>query len=242
MEDPEIITGKKMLQLLDQLKRERITLNLRVFGSGNGGLSILLGRKQLNGKQCLILDFPAGARYDILYANGRKVVVEFSDKNKIHYSLRSKIESVSPRNLYILLPKEIQRIQRRRFFRIPPPVGTRAIINDDDGKFEFNVIDISEGGMLISHPAAFHDDRKFIQNARKTLIIVYREKGSIQMIKVNKAEIKRVKKILETGCYIYAFQFIDCGRKEENDIRNFVYSCQRRLLEERQIQEEDELL
>jgi len=241
MEDPEIITGKKMIELLDQLKSERITLNLRVFGTGNEGLSILLGRKPVNAKQCLILDFPAGARFDILYAEGNKVIVEFSDKNRIHYSLRSVIEGVSPRNIYILLPKEIQRIQRRRFFRIPPPSGTRVIINDDDGKFEFNIIDISEGGMLISHPASFHDERKFFQGARKTLIIVCREKGDIQTIKINKAEIKRIKKILETGCYNYAFQFIELGRKEENDIRNFVYSCQRRILEERQIQDEAEL-
>jgi c-di-GMP-binding flagellar brake protein YcgR len=241
MEDPEFIAGSRMLELLEQLKRERITLNLKVLGTGIEGLSILLGRKEVNGNQCLMMDFPAGARYDILYANGRKVVVEFSDKNKIHYSLKSVIKGVSPRNMHILLPKEIQRIQRRKFFRIPPPAGTKVIINDDDGKFEFNVIDISEGGALLSHPAAFHDDRKYFQNARKTLIIVYREKGDIQMIKVETAEIKRIKKILETGCYNYAFQFIDCGRKEENDIRNFVYSCQRRLLEERQIQEKDAL-
>ena len=235
MEDPEIITGSRMLDLLDQLKRERTILNLNVLGTGNEGLSILLGRKEVNGSQCLMMDFPAGVRYDILYAHGRKVVIQFTDKNKIHYSLRSVIEGVSPRIMYILLPKEIQRIQRRRFFRIPPPVGTKVIINDDDGKFEFNVIDISEGGVLISHPAAFHDDRKFFQHAKKTLIIVYKEKGNIQMIKINKAEIKRIKRILETGCYNYALQFIDCGGKEENDIRNFVYSCQRRFLEERQI-------
>jgi|GEM_PF-2076391 len=239
MEDPEIITGGRMLDLLDQLKRERTILNLNVLGTGNEGLSILLGRKEVNGRQCLMMDFPAGARFEILYAHGRKVFIEFTDKNRIHYSLRSAIEEVSPQCIYILLPKGIQRIQRRKFFRIPPPPGTKVIINDEDGKFEFNVIDISEGGVLISHPSAFHDDGKFFPSARKTLSIVCREKGSMQMIKVNKAEIKRIKKILETGCFNYAFQFIDCGKQEENDIRNFVYSCQRRFLERRQIREED---
>lgn len=239
MEPPESITGERLLVLLDQLKRERITLHLTVPGTGNEGLSILLGTKTLNGKPCLILDFPAGAHYDILYAQGKKVIIEFSDKNKVHYSLRSVIESVSPRDMHILLPESMQRIQRRKFFRIPPPMGTRVVINDEDGKLEFNVVDISEGGVLVSHPSAFHDERKFFQNAQKSLDIVYREEGNTKTIKVNRAEIKRIKKMPDDGSYHYAFQFTDCGRREENEIRNFVYSCQRRFLKRKQIMEEE---
>lgn len=239
MEAPEIITGEKMLGLVDQLKRDRIALKLNIAGSYNEGLSILLGSKDVNGKPCLMIDFPAGARFDMLYANGKKVNIEFTDKKKIHYNFRSTVEGVTPQSIYILMPKAINRIQRRKFFRIPPPLGTKIIISDERGKYEFNVINISEGGVLISHPANLHDERIFYQGAEKSLVIVCREDADTRTIKIKKAEIKRINKILETRRYNYALHFIDCGRQEENEIRNFVYSCQRRFLEKRQLLGED---
>lgn len=239
MEAPEIITGENMLGLIDQLKKERIALKLNIAGSDNEGLSILLGIRQVNGNPCLIIDFPAGTGLDMLYAHGKKVNIEFIDKKKIHYSFRSIIEDVTPQNIYVLIPNVINRIQRRRFFRIPPPLGTKIIINERDRKFEFNVINISEGGALISHPADFHDEKIFFQSAQKSLVIVYNEDGNKHTIKVNKAEIKRINKVLETRRYNYAFHFIDCGRQEENDIRNFIYSCQRRFLEKKHVLRED---
>lgn len=239
MEAPEIITGEKMLGLFDQMKKERIALKLNIAGSDNEGLSILLGIKKINGNPCLMIDFPAGARYDIVYAQGKKINIEFTDKKKIHYNFRSTVEGVTPENIYILMPKAINRIQRRRFFRIPPPLGTKIIINDGEKRFEFNVINISEGGVLASHPVAFHDEGIFFQGAEKSLDIVYREDGKTHTIKVNKAEIKRINKVFETRRYNYAFQFIDCGKQEENEIRNFIFSCQRRFLEKRHVLGED---
>ncbi|MBN1627810.1 MAG: PilZ domain-containing protein [Deltaproteobacteria bacterium] len=239
MEDPEIITGERMLGLIDMLKRERIALKLNIAGSNNEGLSILLGIKKVNGNPCLMLDFPAGAHLDMLFAHEKKANIEFIDKKKIHYNFRSTVEDITPRNIYILMPKAINRIQRRRFFRISPPLGTKIIINDELGKFEFSVINISEGGVLTTNPAAFHDERIFFQGAEKSLAVVCREDGKTHIINIKKAQLKRINKVLETHHYNYAFDFIDCGRQEENEIRNFIYSCQRRFLEKRQTQEED---
>jgi len=239
MEAPEIITGERMLGLVDQLKRERSALKLNIAGCDNEGLSILLGIAQFNGNPCLMLDFPAGVSLDTLFAHGKKVYIEFTDKKKINYNFRSTVAGVTPQNIYILMPKAINRLQRRRFFRIPPPLGTKIIINDEWGKFEFNVVNISEGGALISHPDAFHDERIFFQGAEKSLVIVCGEEGNAHTIKIRKAEIKRINKVPETHRYNYALHFIDCGTQEENKIRNFIYSCQRRFLEKRQILGED---
>jgi len=240
MENPEEITGSKIPELLEQLKRERITIRFVVLGTGSEGLSIVLGTKVVDGKTCLIIDIPTGMRYWISQAQGMKAFIEFTDKDKVHYTLRSKIEGVTENYVCIRLPMVITRLQRRKFFRVSAPADTKAIINEKDGRYEFNVIDISEGGILISHPASFHDEDRFFKGALKTLIILYREEGIKQTIKVEKAEIKRIEKSWETGNYNYAFQFIECGKKEENDIRNLVFSCQRRILMLRQLQKEEE--
>jgi len=241
MENPEEIAGNKMLELLEQIKNDRITLRVIILGTGNEGLSIVLGTEIIDDKPCLILDFPTGIGGIIFHAQGLKAIIEFTDRNKIRYTLRSVIEGVTRQYVYILLPNVIHRIQRRRFFRIPAPIDTKVIINEKDMRYEFNVIDISEGGALLSHPASFHNDDQFFKGALKPLIIHYREDdNNMQTIKIDKAEIKRIEKAWETGTYNYAFQFIECGKKEENDIRNLVYSCQRRIFKLRQLKEEEE--
>jgi len=240
MESPEEITGNKMLEILEQLKRDKITLRFIILGTSNEGLSIVLGTKVIDDKPCLILDFPTGIGGIIFHAQGLKAFIEFTDSNKIHYNIRSIIEGVTRQHVYILLPKVIRRLQRRKFFRTQAPIDTKVIINEKNKKYEFNVIDISEGGVLISHPASFHNDDRFYKGALKSLIIDYREDETIQTIKVDKAEIKRIEKAWETGTYNYAFEFIECGKKEENDIRNLIYSCQRRFFKLRQLEEDED--
>jgi c-di-GMP-binding flagellar brake protein YcgR len=228
MERPEEISGKKMLELIEQLKKDKIVLSVHILDTENEGLSIILGTKIVNDKQCLILDFPTGIGGMIFHAKDLKVAIEFADKNKIHYNLKSVIEDVTRQNLYVRLPRVIYRIQRRKFFRTESPLGLKMIIDEKSERYEFNVINISEGGALISHPAKLHNDIRFFKGAVKPVIIVCREDDHVQTIKIDKAEISRIKSVRETGNYNYALQFIECDKREEKDLRNLIYLCQRR--------------
>jgi c-di-GMP-binding flagellar brake protein YcgR len=240
MEGPESITGDKIRELLGLLKMERTILKLIILGARNEWLSIVLEAEASNGIPCFVIDFPGGAGDDIMHSKGKKIIIEFTDKDRVHYRLRSVIESVSRQNIYVLMPEAIYRFQRRGYFRVSP-MGTKAIINDEEGRHEFDVVNISEGGVLISHPVALYNGREFFKGAMKPLLIVYKDGEDEQMIAINKAEIKRIIKRSEAGCYEYAFAFHDRGKEIEKDIRNFIYSCQRKILYRMKYTEEDQL-
>jgi c-di-GMP-binding flagellar brake protein YcgR len=241
MNSAEKITGDKIFKLINQLKKEKSILRLNILGTGYEGLSIVLGIKMINESPCLILDFPAGARESILNSQGKKTIIEFNDKDRILYTLRSIVERVSEDDICILVPNVVYRLQRRQYFRIISPIGTKVIINEGYKSYEFNMIDISEGGTLISQPAAFHDANLFFKGAQKPLLIIFYEGNAKRTIRVNKAEIKRIEKIPETSCINYGVQFIDCDKKEENTIRNFVFSRQRMLLQKKRFPDGDSL-
>jgi c-di-GMP-binding flagellar brake protein YcgR len=230
MESPERITGDKMLDLLDRVKMEKTILKLNMPGAWNEWLSIVVDIKPGHEPACFVIDFPGGPRENIMNAQGQRVIIEFTGKDRIRYTLRSVIKSLSDQNIYIRLPEAINRLQRRGFFRISSPIDTKVTINNEDGKYEFNVINISESGALISQPTIYHDSSKFFKGALKSLSIVCKDIEDARIIKINKAEIRRVFKRPETGCYEYALMFLDRGRESEKDIRKFIYSCQRKIL------------
>jgi len=233
MENIERVTGDKILKIFDRLKKERTILKLNILGIGYEGLSIIIDVKGFNKPPYFLIDLPGGAQDNLLNARGKTVAIEFTGNDKVPCSLKSVIESVTEKNISIIFPGVITRLQRRKYFRIPAPLGTKAIIIEKDARYEFNVIDISEGGILISHPDCFHNGDKFFEGAVKPLLIVYNEGANEQRIAISKAQIKRIEKITDIGRVNYAFQFLDRGIKAENDIMNLIYSYQRRLLQRR---------
>jgi c-di-GMP-binding flagellar brake protein YcgR len=239
LESPESITGEKIPELLDRFKQERTTLKFNIPGAWNEWLSIIVEVGINNGTPCFVIDYPGGPSGDLLNSQGKKIIIEFTDKNRIHYRLRSVIESVSRQNIYILMPEAVHRLQRRGYFRVPSPIDTRVIIRDEYGSLDLEVVNISEGGVLACNPAASHKSVRFYKGAYKGISIIYKEDEERQGIEIKKAEIKRVVKRPETGCYEYAFMFLDRGRDTEKEIRKFIYSCQRKILYRKKYPEED---
>jgi c-di-GMP-binding flagellar brake protein YcgR len=239
MDNAERVTGQNLINMIETLKKEKTIIKLLIPGAGIEGLSIVVGIKTGDSQPGFIIDFPAGVGIGIFYAQGSRIVIEFNDREKINYRLRSVIASVTKQQIFIAIPEFIQRLQRRNFFRIVSPIGTRVIINDGNKKYELDVIDISEGGALISHPVKYHDENKFFKGAVTPLLILHKNGNSIQSIKVNKAEIIRAGKVVETGNFNYALKFLDYDKKDADILRNFIYSCQRRMIQKKRFQEDE---
>jgi c-di-GMP-binding flagellar brake protein YcgR len=239
LESPENITGDRIPELLDRFRQEKTILKFNIPGAWNEWLSIILEIRANNGMPFFVIDFPGGPSGDILNSQGKKIIIEFTDENRIHYRLRSVIQSVSRQDISILMPETIHRIQRRGYFRVSSPIDTKVIIRDEIGSLDLNVVNISEGGVLASNPAASHNSVRFFKGAFKGISIIYKENEGKQGIAIKKTEIRRVVKRPETGCYEYAFMFLDRGRDIEKEIRKFIYSCQRKILYRKKYPEED---
>ena len=233
MINSDIIRGDKIFKVLERLQEGRTILNLHILGTGYEGLTIVTGIDANNGSPSFLIDRPGGLEDIVESSEGRKAVFEFNDENGIQYRFRAIIGGFEKKDIRVGFPETIERIQRRKFFRIAPPVGTKIIFNADN-RYEFNVINISEGGLLISQKAQFHNKSLLSAGGvMEGLNLVSQEDNKVINIGIKKAEILRIDKKTETGRYSYALKILDIEKNEEGEIRKFIYDSQRKVLQRR---------
>ena len=232
MGNSERIIGNKISQLLDQLKKDRIILDIQVLGLDYEGLTMITDINIAKGY--FLIDFPGGFDAVKKSAVGKRCFFEFSDQSKIHYNFRAPIESLIKDNIKINFPDFIERTQRRRFFRVAVPSGTKLFCRLNNIKYEFDVINISEGGVLIGIKSKYHDNAVLYKNGIiNRFTIMAKNDDSTVNLSLETAEIVRLENHKDRGRYNYALKFTGVDRAESEKIRRFVYDCQRRILKQR---------
>ena len=234
METPDRIIGKKINGIIDQLQKEKTILKLNILDIGYKGLSIVIGVDSDERNSFFLIDYPGGSRDILAKASGKVVFIEFNDLDNIQYSFRSVVEKVAKDSIWIRFPEGIDRKQRRRYFRIATPPGTRITFEMSGRRYELNVINLSEGGALTNQKASHHEEELFCRDGELRNIFLVRNEGDLRAsICIKKTRIVRIKKNPETGRYSYGLQFLEMGIAEKEDIRKFIYKCQRRDLKSR---------
>ena len=236
---PDKIIGKKIIYLLEQARRNRGMLKIKILGTGYEGLTIVT-RIDSGNSPSFLVDCPGNAGEIIKNSKGKRVIFEFSGEDKIQYSFRTYIVHIEKEDLRIELPETIERMQRRNHFRITVPPGTVAIFRTMNKRYDFNVVDLSEGGTLLNQKACFHDSGLlYVGGFLEDVRIVNNEGKQKTGIGIRKAEIKRIEKNLEAGRYDYALCFTEIGKKEQEEIRKFINKCQREMLKRRSFSGEE---
>ena len=234
MRDPDKIVGNRISGILEGLWKERTILKLNILGMDYEGLSIVTGIENENGNPSFLIDYPAGSGDIFRRSIGKRILFEFSGKEKIQYSFRSIIHGVDGDDIRIGFPAAIERIQRRKHFRISVPSGTRIIFDTMKNRYEFNVVNLSKGGALINQKAHLRDKGLlYIGGYLKNFWLVYDEGREQKRICVRKADIRRIEKETGRGRYNYAIKFLEVKKEEEKEIWDFIYRCQRRVLTRR---------
>lgn len=233
MGDSEKIRGKAIFGILEQVKENHTILNIHVLGTDFDGISIILSISDDKNPRFFI-DYPAGGISANLFSAGNTCYFEFSDDERIKYSFKTTIEGVFGKRIKFDFPEFIERSQRRKAFRISMPSGTKLTYRNNDNYFEFDAIDISEGGVLASLEAVNHDSNIFFKGNKLYRLSLFSksEYGSVR-IDIKSAVIVRVNKLNERGRITYGFRFTDIETNAQNELKSFIYYCQRRLLKKR---------
>ena len=88
MYSTELISGKKLLELFNQIEKEKTILRLYVLGKGFERLTIVTGFEKKNGQTYFLIDTPEGLHERIKEGEVYRLYFEFTDKNKIHKALK----------------------------------------------------------------------------------------------------------------------------------------------------------
>lgn len=234
MHDPDIISGKQVINTIKQLQKDRTILRINILGTGFEGLTVITGIINHGAEPGILIDYPGGADDSVLYSYGKGILFEFRGKDKIHYRFKSVISEVREDGIKIEPFKSIERIQRRKHFRVDTPAGTMMIFDRPGKKYEFNVINLSEGGALISLKASLHNKILFDIGERISNLFLKSEENNLDFrINIKDAEILRTEKSPETGRYNYAIKFLNIDKERIAEVREFIYQCQRIVLKKR---------
>ncbi|RPI76375.1 MAG: PilZ domain-containing protein [Desulfobacteraceae bacterium] len=232
------ISEKQIRDLLKQLEKERTVLTLNLIGRDYERLTIVTGFKKIGPIPHFIIDYPHEFKEKIGTARNERMKFEFIGLDKIQYVFRATVTGIAPDGILVQFPEYIERIQRRRFFRIAPPLGTKLIFLWNAERHALDVIDISEGGALINREKKGEKTGELaISNYLTNVAFFCPEKGFKLKVAIEKAIVKRVDLDAETGRRYYAVQFLNMNQKETNKLNNFIYSYQREILRRRYLLE-----
>ncbi|MBN1104314.1 MAG: PilZ domain-containing protein [Deltaproteobacteria bacterium] len=238
-DNPEIISGKGALTLLEQIKEARIAIQMIVLGKDYERLTLITGVRTVDGRRYLLVDCPVRFSEDVKDHEGARVKLEFLGKDRVQYAFRSSVCAVSDNDILLEFPGSIERIQRRQHFRIAPPLGTTLSFSRNGRLIEGSVINLSEGGALLSlHKQGEPKSRLWAGEDVRGLTLRCRAEKLTANLRIRKASVKREQREPQSGRLSYALQFLDMDPKEKNALRGFIFNCQREMLRRRSLIEE----
>ena len=233
MEGSEKITGNKIFSILEQLKNNHTTVDMHVIGTSFNALSIILDVKK-GVFPYFCIDYPTRSRSVVPVVEGKKCYFEFYSEEKIQCKFRAVITSITGSYIKFDFPEFIEKTQRRKAFRVAAPGGTKLKCSIKKNMFEFDVLNIGEGGLLAGIRSIRHDESLLFNGSiLKGAVLSSFQDGIAINTGIKSAEIVRVEEKRELGSYYYGIKFTEMDIKSQNEIKKFIYYCQRQLLKKR---------
>jgi hypothetical protein len=234
MENVERIYGDRRISLFRQLKKARTVINLILSGKDFQRLTIVTGLALQGETPCLLLDPPRGLDHLETASLHGKIVLQFIGVDRLPYVLRTTFYKMAKNALWIRLPAYVERIQRRRGFRITPPYETKLYFAKDGKRFQGEIKNISEGGALVS-PSGRRRWTDFLNenDTIREIRIMCSEKKLALSAELSQGTVKRMRKESMTGKFYYALQFIPAKKDNIKALIDWLYECQRDILQTR---------
>jgi c-di-GMP-binding flagellar brake protein YcgR len=232
MEDIEKIYGEYRFALLQDLLTERTPVNFKIEGTEFEKLTFVTGFKQVETTPYLLVD-----RFKGLSGTPsvkRDVLLNFTGSDKIQYSFKTCIHEVAEHDIWLEFPEFIERIQRRKHFRVATPLGTRVLLPKNEKTYEGHAVNLSMVGVLFKEAERSEGRSEWNVGEDMDHVQVFWSKDFESIsISVKKSRVKRVVKDPVTGRCWCALHFLELDSEEEEKLREFIYMCQREALQRR---------
>jgi c-di-GMP-binding flagellar brake protein YcgR len=237
MAESEKIRGIRITSIFEELRQRKTLLKLILVDTDFEHLAMVTGLRRKESGPHFIIDTPQGFKEAAADIDIWHIRFEFIGKDNINYVFTTIGGQIAGNQIYIKLPEEMERKQRRKLFRINAPAETKLCFSIKDTRHELQVIDISLGGSLaalvqtdshVQHKPPFPDTQ-----ALKDVELVFPAGISRQPIKIKTAQIKRLKKNPETTRYEIALEFNQISKSDQRLLNDLIYRLQRQSLRKR---------
>ena len=239
MNDPGKIQGPKLEVLFNELIRQKTIISVAVVGTGFERLTCIVGTELNCNGGCLLIDRPDGFSQAVERDGRWNLRFNFNGPDQLEYIFNTRGGEFCNSNLKIPFPDFVERLQRRKDFRILTLPGTKMIFADKKAKGVIDLINISLGGAFgvlrkhnqkgLTGSLLSVDQRLF----KIGLIFPADKERDQQTVVIDKAEVRRVEHDKENKRYKYAFQFTDVDKDQKQKLTQAIYHIQRQFLKNR---------
>lgn len=228
------VSGKVREALLRQMQKQTNTLQLILTGRDYERLTIITDLREHGGKSYVILDCPDDFTEDVPEWEGAAVKIEFLGRDRVQYDFTTRLAKIDKRDLWLEMPDYIERIQRRQFFRVSPPVGTKMTFSRVGKPQDASLIDISEGGALVMLNGPTRGIFSLILGeSLRNIRLRCRSENLQTEINIGKAVVLREQSEPGSGHTAYALEFVELDTRERRLLQEFIFRCQREILRRR---------
>ena len=228
------IKGEKRILLLKQLQKDHTTLKLNLLGEEYERLTIIIGIQAKSKDPRFIIDYPAGFKEAVNDVGVWEMRFEFLGTEKLPYTFRTSGGEIFQDKIWINFPQIIERIQRREYYRLEAPMGTKIHIQQGLVKHFLSVLNVSEGGALISLKKRLQREKNLdIGEHLRRLGLEFPSKEDELRVPIREAFVIRSEKDPLIERLRYGLQFTQIERKNQNVLKDLIYRFQRELLRKR---------
>ena len=239
MGDTGKVQGQKLVELFNYLIEKQVIISMQLMGSDFERLTCVTGIKQSPDGNRLCIDRPGGFVDEAAKLRDVNLRFNFNGPDRLEYIFTTQGVKHQGRELETPFPPFVERIQRRKDFRMQTAPGTRMLIKEEKLHAILDLGNVSLGGafgVLRKHNLKNFKGPIFQvdQSITNAGIIVPATKDFQELvIIIKKAEVRRIEHDKTNNRYRYAFEFKALAGKEHHKLTQSIYHFQRLFLQRR---------
>jgi hypothetical protein len=236
MTGAEKIQDKKLFSLMEQLRKEKIMLSMRLVGQDYQRLTMITRILKDKNMSFFAIDPPRDFKNTITKLGIWEIHFNFKGPDNLDYIFSTLGGNFFGNETRIPFPKYIERLQRRRHFRLSVPTGTKLYFELEQIRREIDLTNISMRGTLgvLSSSSGKNQKKPILkkEDDLKNIEIVFPTdiKNSEQKLNVKKAIIRRAEHDPDKKIDIYAFEFESIDKDQEKRLIEIIFNLQRSYL------------
>lgn len=233
------VQGEKLTELFNALITKKVIISMNVVGTGFDRLTCITGITQDADGSYLVVDPPddfeeAAAAKDLWHLR-----FNFNGPDQLEYIFGTRGGERCEQGLKIPFPEHVERLQRRRNFRVKTLTGTKMYFTLKKIQGVIDLINVSLGGaygVLVKHNFKFMRGSVLkVDQQVYDISVVFPgdENEPEETIFMKRAEVIRVEHDPERGFYRYAFGFLEIDKDAHQRLTQVIYGLQRKYLQRR---------
>ena len=242
MANIEKIQGDAILQLFNQLKKEKIPIKVKLVNGDYEHLSQLKDLRKRLRTHYFLIDFNDRFHKATEDLEDWRLHFEFTGQDGILYAFESGKNDASRGTNWLKLPEVVHRYQRRSLFRLEAPHGTRLYFNVNESRYKLLVINVSLGGtlgVLVSLTRQMEQELQ-LNHSRilENVELKFPSKDGDEnesIVNIKRCQIIRQERNQQTNKFECAIAFREISEEEQKKLTELFYQWQRDYLRKRRL-------